>query len=269
MMSRLESAARQALEWIEDAAVVLGRTSTAIQGGIGAEAEGVGGCSVKVLKDLREALAEQAAEPVAYSIDKDQEGIRAKVCDAVSGALAYGALGLNPAPEGHWLEPFWKMARAERDTRDSTLQPKFWYDEVDAVLYGLNEDHPDGCILLCTPAPTQQPLTAADVRRAGGIVHSDGNVFFTNLDMLNKAIAGSQASTQQPVTDEQQDAARWRWLSEHITVAWDEGKFTSLVRIVSDKNRQALSASIDRMMAGDWSDTEAAHGITSKEGGAA
>lgn len=42
------------------------------------------------------------------------------------------------------------------------------------------------------PAPTQQPLTAADVRRAGGIVHSDGNVFFTNLDMLNKAITGSK-----------------------------------------------------------------------------
>lgn len=41
-------------------------------------------------------------------------------------------------------------------------------------------------------APTQHPLTAADVRRAGGIVHSDGNVFFTNLDMLNKAISGSK-----------------------------------------------------------------------------
>jgi hypothetical protein len=71
-----------------------------------------------------------------------------------------------------------------------------------------------------------------------------------------------------PLTDEQKDAARWRWLSEHIQVAWDEGKFTSLLRIVSDENRQMLNASIDRMMAGDWSDAdkhneaiEAAHGI--------
>lgn len=58
-----------------------------------------------------------------------------------------------------------------------------------------------------------------------------------------------------PLSDDVvQDAARWRWLSEHIGAAWDEGKFTSLVRIVSDKNRAALNASIDRMMADDWSD---------------
>lgn len=51
-----EAVVKQVLEWIEDAAVVLSHTSTAIQGGLGAEAEGVGGCSVKVLKDLREVL---------------------------------------------------------------------------------------------------------------------------------------------------------------------------------------------------------------------
>lgn len=51
-----ETVVKQVLGWIEDAAVVLSHTSTAIQGGLGAEAEGVGGCSVKVLKDLREAL---------------------------------------------------------------------------------------------------------------------------------------------------------------------------------------------------------------------
>ena len=57
-----------------------------------------------------------------------------------------------------------------------------------------------------------------------------------------------------PLSDDAKDAARWRWLSEHIGAAWNEGKFTSLVRIVSDKNRAALNASIDRMMTGDWSD---------------
>lgn len=66
---------------------------------------------------------------------------------------------------------------------------------------------------------------------------------------------------QRELTDEQKDAARWRWLSWHIKVAWDEGKFTSLVRIVSDKDRESLNASIDRMMAGDWSDADAVGGI--------
>ena len=55
-------AMKLALEWIEDAAAVLSRTSSAIQGGLGAEAEGLGGCSVKVATALREALAEQPAQ---------------------------------------------------------------------------------------------------------------------------------------------------------------------------------------------------------------
>ena len=54
------------------------------------------------------------------------------------------------------------------------------------------------------------------------------------------------------------NAARWRWLSEHIRVSWNEGKFTSLVRIVSDEHRNTLNAIVDQMMAGDWSDAEAA-----------
>lgn len=39
------------------------------------------------------------------------------------------------------------------------------------------------------PQPTKrEPLTAEAIRAAGGIVHGDGNVFFTHIDMLNKAI---------------------------------------------------------------------------------
>lgn len=32
------------------------------------------------------------------------------------------------------------------------------------------------------------PLTQYDVRAAGGIIHRDGNIFFTNLDKLNEAV---------------------------------------------------------------------------------
>ena len=41
-------------------------------------------------------------------------------------------------------------------------------------------------------------LTKEDVRAAGGIVHSDGNVFFTNLDQLNAAILAKLASAELP-----------------------------------------------------------------------
>ena len=33
--------------------------------------------------------------------------------DAITGALGFGAQGVNPPPVGHWLEPFWNMARAD------------------------------------------------------------------------------------------------------------------------------------------------------------
>ena len=49
----------------------------------------------------------------AYSIDADPQGIRARVADAITGALAFGAQGANPPPTGHWLVPFWETAREE------------------------------------------------------------------------------------------------------------------------------------------------------------
>jgi hypothetical protein len=86
------------------------------------------------------------------------------------------------------------------------------------------------------------PVYSADQMRA-----------YVDADRAAYAPASSQPAPAPLSDDVVKDAARWRWLSEHIGVAWNEGKFTSLVRIVSDKNRTALNASIDRMMAGDWS----------------
>lgn len=47
----------------------------------------------------------------AYSIDADPQGIRARVAEAITGALAFGAQGANMPPTGHWLAPFWESAR--------------------------------------------------------------------------------------------------------------------------------------------------------------
>jgi hypothetical protein len=35
--------------------------------------------------------------------------------DAIEGALAFGAQGINPPPPGHWLQRFWDIGRAERE----------------------------------------------------------------------------------------------------------------------------------------------------------
>lgn len=49
----------------------------------------------------------------AYSIDADPQGIRARVADAITGALGLGAQGSGTPPPDHWLTPFWQMARAD------------------------------------------------------------------------------------------------------------------------------------------------------------
>lgn len=54
---------------------------------------------------------EQPSAP--YSLDADPLGIRAYAADAITGARTYGAQNTNPPPAGHWLTPFWEMARAE------------------------------------------------------------------------------------------------------------------------------------------------------------
>lgn len=44
------------------------------------------------------------------------------------------------------------------------------------------------------PAPVEpaKPLTTEHIRAAGGIVHGDGNIFFTNIGQMNLAIQGSK-----------------------------------------------------------------------------
>jgi|GEM_PF-5713132 len=53
------------------------------------------------------------AVDLPYSLDADPAGIRARVCDVITGTLMVGAQGHTPPPAGHWAEPFWKSARVD------------------------------------------------------------------------------------------------------------------------------------------------------------
>lgn len=68
-----------------------------------------------------------------------------------------------------------------------------------------------------------QVLSEQDVRDAGGIVHRDGNVFFTNIDKLNAAILAKLADKdaerdkriaelERELEAVRKDAERYRWL---------------------------------------------------------
>ena len=58
-----------------------------------------------------------------------------------------------------------------------------------------------GTNLYAAPTPPlREPLTNDDVRAAGGIVHKDGNIFFTNIDKLNAAIKA--APLREPLSED-------------------------------------------------------------------
>ncbi|WP_414609825.1 hypothetical protein [Stenotrophomonas pavanii] len=61
---------------------------------------------------MRAAPPAQAVD-LPYSLDADPAGIRARVCDVITGTLMVGAQGHTPPPAGHWAEPFWQAARAD------------------------------------------------------------------------------------------------------------------------------------------------------------
>lgn len=67
------------------------------------------------------APATAQAVDLPYSLDADPAGIRARVCDVITGTLMVGAQGHTPPPAGHWAEPFWKAARADANAQAGDL----------------------------------------------------------------------------------------------------------------------------------------------------
>ncbi len=85
---------------------------------VGAEEEGC------ILLDGTAPAIGQSAQAVdlPYSLDADQAGIRARMCDVITGTLMVGAQGHTPPPVGHWAEPFWQAARADAKAQAVDLE---------------------------------------------------------------------------------------------------------------------------------------------------
>lgn len=78
------------------------------------------------------------AVDLPYSLDADPAGIRARVCDVITGTLMVGAQGHTPPPAGHWAEPFWQAARA-----DAAAQALDLGQFRDAVMHAYGVVEPD------------------------------------------------------------------------------------------------------------------------------
>lgn len=76
----------------------------------------------------QEHATQLAGHGQAYSIDADPEGIRARVAEAITGALASGGKKSDRPADEHWLRPFWMHAyfaaiqfNALRDSAEAML----------------------------------------------------------------------------------------------------------------------------------------------------
>jgi hypothetical protein len=67
-----------------------------------------------------------AAPDITYSIDADPSGIRKRAADAIIGALTLGAQDSPPPPEGHWLQQFWNIGRAEASKATPPTAQRQW-----------------------------------------------------------------------------------------------------------------------------------------------
>ena len=70
------------------------------------------------------------------------------------------------------------------------------------------------------PAAQRKPLTPEAIRAAGGIVHKDGNLFFTNLEQLNQAIATPPAAA--PMTEFEEAVAAVDNTLHHAIDHWQD-----------------------------------------------
>lgn len=94
------------------------------------------------------------------------------------------------------------------------------------------------------PAPQAAPLvlTYDQVREAGGIVHKDGNIFFTNLDKLNNAL---QLAQPEVVTD---GPAGWRGAFQNLVTATSPAP--AVVQMTDDPVRKVLQEICDMQARG-------------------
>lgn len=119
------------------------------------------------------APSEQVA--ATYSLDADPLRIRERAADAITGALILGSRNTDPPPAGHWLVPFWDMARAEAALRESQVAasvavPEGWREFIADCAANRNDVYvtPTRCTRAIALLNAAAPVAPALATREGG-----------------------------------------------------------------------------------------------------
>lgn len=190
------------------------------------------------------ALLQSAALPVGeltYSLDADPQGIRARVVQAVLGALAFGARNENKPPKGHWLNEIWESARAERE--DSVDRVATLFESMETPYLPDIANAIDGAAASSQPVQTvpdnMQDWKGMDGAIAFHLIERHADNWSDTGKMMGEWLSANQGS--QPVREPLTDDQMWElWNSQG-----------------DDAMEQAASITFARAI-------EAAHGITKK-----
>lgn len=163
--------------------------------------------SMPPVAPAQEHATQLAGKGQAYSIDADPQGIRARVADAITGALAFGAQGGNtPTPE-HWLTPFWMAARFEA-AQTNALRGLMNAQLAAAAPIQAQEDARDleaEALRACRDLPEGWEIVIRLEKGYGGVVLIDPEYNENDLPVDGKIFDALKESIDQAV---QADAAR-------------------------------------------------------------
>lgn len=138
----------------------------------------------------------------------------------------------------------WLKAMSKIGDLEAELDALKKQDHVGIVVndfeVGLCADVPLGAkVYLAAGAQPAIAVTKEQVRSAGGIVHSNGNVFFTNLEQLNSLLNAGAQPIKQPLSSEREALIALQRncvaiLREEGRLIDDEGEVTNQLELIAD-----------------------------------
>lgn len=96
--------------------------------------------------------------------------------DAIEGAMAFGFMGNNPPPEGHWLTRFWNIGRAEAAKGAAPApKPVAWQERQQTIdgwtsWYAVDKPGAAPSQVVCGIEYQWRPLFATPVQVAPGVI---------------------------------------------------------------------------------------------------
>ncbi|WP_235203828.1 hypothetical protein, partial [Bordetella bronchiseptica] len=201
--------------------------------------------------------------------------------EAITGALGFGAQGVNPPPKGHWLEPFWQMARADATQASGASELLSALVDLHAVArVDKDEDYSavtraaqviEQCASLAS-APVANPIQWPTMPASKGqspVLFEDGYAegWAKCMDECRRAVSQASAPVAdeevQPVApDDESIAEAWVTASDSDGIAYDGHSFERGYQLgeIAERDRRASAPVAGETRPVGWFQNDAGKG---------